>query len=286
MTPGVFDERACLLGEGPLWHPLREQLFWFDILGRTLLTRQDGRAHAWSFEHMVSAAGWIDRDRLLIAGESGLVDFDIVSGQATPVATPPLGAGRRSNDGRADPWGGFWFSSMDKEARPGAGAIHRYFRGRVETLFDGLTIPNAICFSPDRRYGYFADTGPGIVRRVALDADTGRPAGEPDVFLDLGPDGLNPDGAVTDAQGNFWNAQWGAGRVAVYDPRGRLIKSLSIGAPNASCPAFGGSDFSTLYCTTARDGMDADTLAAHPQSGMVLAVAGAGTGRAEPRILL
>ena len=28
----VFDDRRCELGEGPLWHPVREQLFWFDIL--------------------------------------------------------------------------------------------------------------------------------------------------------------------------------------------------------------------------------------------------------------
>ena len=27
----VFDNRPCELGEGPLWHPERQQLFWFDI---------------------------------------------------------------------------------------------------------------------------------------------------------------------------------------------------------------------------------------------------------------
>ena len=32
----VFDSTPCALGEGALWHPLREQLFWFDILGKAL----------------------------------------------------------------------------------------------------------------------------------------------------------------------------------------------------------------------------------------------------------
>ena len=27
----VFDATTCQLGEGPLWHPERGQLFWFDI---------------------------------------------------------------------------------------------------------------------------------------------------------------------------------------------------------------------------------------------------------------
>ena len=32
----IFDETQCQLGEGPLWHPLRSTLFWFDILGKQL----------------------------------------------------------------------------------------------------------------------------------------------------------------------------------------------------------------------------------------------------------
>lgn len=39
MAPELYDTRQCLLGEGPLWHPLRRQMFWFDIEGRILLSR-------------------------------------------------------------------------------------------------------------------------------------------------------------------------------------------------------------------------------------------------------
>ena len=34
MTPQIHDATHCHLGEGPLWHPKRWQLFWFDILGK------------------------------------------------------------------------------------------------------------------------------------------------------------------------------------------------------------------------------------------------------------
>ena len=33
----VFDNRPCALGEGPLWHPERNQLFWFDIIDKRLM---------------------------------------------------------------------------------------------------------------------------------------------------------------------------------------------------------------------------------------------------------
>ena len=35
----IFDDTACLLGEGPLWHPERQELIWFDILARRLMGR-------------------------------------------------------------------------------------------------------------------------------------------------------------------------------------------------------------------------------------------------------
>ena len=60
----VFDNRACSLGEGPFWHPDRNQLFWFDILGKRLLTQSPDGPQEWHFPELVSAAGVIDRDTL------------------------------------------------------------------------------------------------------------------------------------------------------------------------------------------------------------------------------
>jgi sugar lactone lactonase YvrE len=95
--------------------------------------------------------------------------------------------------------------------------------------------------------------------RVALDAD-GWPAGEPELFLDLSADALNPDGAVIDADGTTWIAQWGASRVAAYAPDGSFLRAVEFPAPHTSCPAFGGPDLTTLFCTSARQGMDAAAL--------------------------
>ncbi len=126
----IHDDRPCELGEGPLWHPERNQLFWFDILSQRLLTRTAEGPLAWAFPHRVSAAGWVDRDRLLIASEVALSLFDLATGQATPVVSLEADTpATRSNDGRADPQGGFWIGTMGKRAEPGAGAIYRFYRG-------------------------------------------------------------------------------------------------------------------------------------------------------------
>ena len=36
----VFDTTNCILGEGPLWHPERQSLFWFDILSKRVLMKE------------------------------------------------------------------------------------------------------------------------------------------------------------------------------------------------------------------------------------------------------
>ncbi len=282
----VFDDRPCTLGEGPFWHPEREQLFWFDILAGKLLTRRGGDAIEWTFAEMVSAAGWVDDTRLVIASETSLFQFDLETQAAEEIV--PLEADNmatRSNDGRADPHGGFWIGTMGKQAEPQAGAIYRYFDGQLRRIYPGITIPNAICFAPDGRTAYFADTPTRKVMAQPLGRD-GWPEGAPRVLIDLNEQGLNPDGAVTDAEGNLWIAEWGAGRVAVHAPGGKLLRTVPVGAKKASCPAFGGENLETLYVTTAQEGYDAAGLATDPLAGQVFAVPAGAIGRPEPRVLL
>ena len=275
----VFDDHPCALGEGPLWHPQRNELFWFDIPGKTLHCKGKARQR-WGFDEYVSAAGWVDRDTLLMASACGLWRVDIPTGARDPVA--PLEADNpatRSNDGRADPQGGFWIGTMGIKAEARAGAIYRYYRGEVRQLFDRITISNAICFAPDGATAYFADTFSQSIQKVALDK-LGWPRGEPEVFVDLRGDNLNPDGAVVDADGNLWNAQWGAGRVACYDRDGQFKRSIKVPASQTTCPAFGGREGATLFITSAADNSD------DVQGGMTFATEAGVTGQREHQVIL
>ncbi|MFC2969598.1 SMP-30/gluconolactonase/LRE family protein [Acidimangrovimonas pyrenivorans] len=286
MQAEVFDRTECALGEGPLWHPERGQVFWFDILGKRLCTRDGDATRHWQFDDHVSAAGWIDRDSLLIASERALLRFDIGTGAQEHVcdleADNPV---TRSNDGRADPHGGFWIGTMGKRTEPGAGAIWRWYRGELRRLFAPITVSNAICFAPDGRHACFADSPKRQVLRVALDGD-GWPVGEPEVLVDLTGHKRVPDGAVMDADGVLWLAEWRGSRVAAYGPDGRLLREVTVPAPQVTCPAFGGPDLTTLYITTARDGLEPGKLAQYPQSGMTFTAEVGVKGQVEHRVVL
>lgn len=279
----IFDSRACHLGEGPLWHPLREQLFWFDITGRRLLTRKDDVAQEWHFAEMVSAAGWVGEDELLVASETGLFRFDLARGRRRMVAAIDADdPSTRSNDGRADPQGGFWIGTMGKRPEQGQGAIYRFHRGDLRRIFPGITIPNGIAFAPDGRTATFADSPTRKVWRVALDAE-GWPLGQPEVFLSLPPDGPEPDGAVFDAEGRYWLAEWGGFRVSCWAPDGARLAEIAFPAPHTSCPAFGGT---TLYCTSALQDMTDTDRAAWPEAGGTFAAMNVAQGQSEHRVIL
>ncbi|KZX95957.1 MULTISPECIES: SMP-30/gluconolactonase/LRE family protein [unclassified Sulfitobacter] len=282
MSVTVHDPRACRLGEGPLWHPERRQLFWFDILGKRLLSREGTDQREWQFDEHVSAAGWVDEDRLLIASEIALFLFDLETGTRRDLvsleADNPV---TRSNDGRADPWGGFWIGTMGRNAEEKSGAIYRYYRGELRCLFDGITISNAICFSPDRATAYFTDTRSRQIMRQPLGKD-GWPEGEPAVFVDLTGEGLNPDGAVVDAEGCLWNAQWGAARVARYGPDGRFLSAIPFPVRQMTCPAFGGDGLRRLFATSATQGLSEKATA----DGQTFATEVDVAGQAEHRVLV
>ncbi|MEI4488463.1 SMP-30/gluconolactonase/LRE family protein [Frigidibacter sp. MR17.14] len=281
----TFDDRICALGEGPLWHPGREELFWFDITARRMLSRRaDGSTNERALPEMTSAAAVIDAGTLLVATETRLARLDIDSGALTTLV--PLeaeNARTRSNDGRADPMGGFWIGTMGKDCAPGAGAFYRWYRGALKRLLTGITIPNATCFAPDGRRAYLADTAGGVIFTLALDAE-GWPSGAPEPFLDLRPLGLDPDGAVTDTDGALHLACWGAGVVLTVSPQGEPVARSPLPAPHLTCPAFGGADLATLYVTSATQGLSPAALAAAPASGRTFALPGHGRGRPEVAI--
>ncbi len=243
-----------------MWHPVREQFFWFDVINKRLLSRDagkegaaDGRPLQWQFDEHVSAAGWLDREHLFMASETGLSVFSIRSGAREVVATLEAdNPAARSNDGRVDPHGGFWIGTMGKAAERDAGAIYRYYRGEMRRIHERITIPNSICFSPDGGLLYFADTPKQSIFVQRLDA-VGWPKAEPEILIDLRAAGLWPDGSVVDSEGAIWNAQWGAGRVARYLPDGSFDRFVAIPAIHSSCPAFGGRDLRTLLITSAQE---------------------------------
>ena len=284
----VLCGERCHLGEGPTYDAATDTAWWFDIVERRLFeARLDtGRITIHSLDVMGSALARIDAHRQLLVADDGLYVRDAADGRMTLYHQLEAdNAATRSNDARVHPSGTFWIGTMGRQAERGLGAIYALHRGELSRLYDGVTIPNAICFSPDGTIGYFADTGKNVLFRVDLDAATGLPRGAP-VALVTRRGGGGIDGAVVDADGLIWNARWGGGCIDVYSPQGEHLRTLRVPARQSSCPTFVGQDFSRLLVTSAWQDMGDDAKRADPDHGRTFVLDVAARGRAEPDVRL
>jgi sugar lactone lactonase YvrE len=285
----ILCERHCHLGEGCTYDPATDTAWWFDILERTLF--QADLASCAVVSHalpvMASVLAFIDDAHQLLATEGGLYIRDVADGRLalhTPLEAD--NAATRSNDGRAHPCGALWIGTMGRKAEKGVGAIYHFHRGELHRLYAGVTIPNAICFSPDGETAYFTDSSEGILHRVAIDPVNAMPIGDPGTLYDHrgGEGGL--DGAVVDSEGLIWNARWGGSCIDVYTPEGMRVRTIRVPATQPSCPVFVGRNFDRLLVTTAWEGMDEQAKAADPQHGRTFVLDVGARGRPEARIRL
>jgi sugar lactone lactonase YvrE len=215
----------------------------------------------------------IDADNLAIASAAGIYRLELSTDTREIIVPLEETPGNRSNDGRVGPAGGMWIGTMsltDPGTTP-SGALYQVRGGEVTKILGGIHVPNATCFSPDGRTAYFTDGVTRVIRRVAIDRETGLPVGPWQDFARVTAP-VEPDGAVVDSEGFIWNANWRGGSVTRYAPDGKVDRVVKVPVSRPTCPAFGGKDLKTLYITSAREGMTPEQLAAEPLSGSVFAI--------------
>jgi len=289
-TAKLILDSQCSLGEGPLWHPGRQELFFFDINNETLfaVTAAGEITNQWLFNEIVAAAAIVDDDTLVLATETGLKGFELATGGIAPiVGIEASNAATRTNDSRVHPSGAFWIGTMDKSGDDAAiGAVYHYRAGTLNTLKSGIAIPNATCFSPDGTIAYWADTPTKKIMQVATDPATGMPIGDWTLFADVSEGRGYPDGAVIDSEGYLWNAKWGGSCVVRHAPDGSIDRIIEVPVSQVTCPAFGGPDLKTLFITSAAKNLSADQLAAEKVAGGLFAIDVDVAGLAETPIQL
>jgi L-arabinonolactonase len=273
-----------ILGEGIIWSPSHRQVQWTDIHGKFFCTfdPETGAARSIALPERLACFAPLEGARILAGFASGLARFDLVSGERETIAAIEADqATTRLNDGKLDRQGRLVFGTMDESepAKP-IGRVWSFDGEEARALFDGVRISNSIAFSPDGRHMYFADTPQRVIWRYDYGIENGDLSNRR-VFVEVARDHGFPDGSTVDEAGCLWNAEWGGGRVTRYTPDGRIDRTISLPCSQITCCAFGGSDLSTLYVTSARGGLDEERLAREPDAGAMFAIDAGVSGLAD-----
>jgi L-arabinonolactonase len=234
----VLTDTRHELGECVLWCERTGRLLWTDIPAATLwaYTPATGRTASWPMpERLCCFALTGSDDRLLLGLASGLAFFTFSSGKVTRICDVEPGMpSTRLNDGRCDRQGRFVFGMFNQADNP-KHALGGFYRLNLDLSLERLPLPNAaiansICFSPDGRRMYFADSA----KKAILYADynpCSAEVGRVHTFVAADAVPGEPDGATIDADGYLWSTRWGAGIVARFAPDGRLERTVPLAAP-------------------------------------------------------
>ncbi len=259
-----------LCGEGAVWSADEGALYWTDI-NRFLIHRldpRDGAVRTWLFDEPVTALALTDRPGTLLAALASRLILWTPDGDGRAPLGPPLeNAGEvRFNDGRPDPLGGLMIGTMgnnvgpEGESLPVAPGLGRLLRFGPEPAFTelerGIGIANTICWSPDARTFYFADTMANEIRAYAFDPSSG--ALGPSRAFFAGFERGSPDGSAVDSEGYLWNCRYGGGCVVRLAPDGSVERVVEMPCANVTTCTFGGPGLRTLYITTAANGRAPD----------------------------
>jgi sugar lactone lactonase YvrE len=273
------------LGESPVWSVREGALYWVDTRAPAAyrLDPATGEVRSRALPALVGSIALRRSGGLIAALQTGFHGLDFDTGELTPIVDPEAGQPEnRFNDGRADRRGRIWSGTMNDVRRDPTGALYRLDADhRCTKMRDDIIVPNSICWSPDDRVMYFADTYRFRIMTYAFDADEGTISGMK-LFADLQGRTGRPDGSTVDADGCLWNAEFAGGRLVRYTPDGLIDRTIELPVTPVTSCSFGGPGLDVLYITTATQSLTPEQADAQPLAGSVFAIAPGVRGLPEP----
>lgn len=275
----LYHSKEMLWAEGPAWSAVGKFLLWSDIPNNVQLRWLEEDGHVSVFRNPAgnSNGNTFDFQGRQISCEHGtrrVVRYEH-NGKTTVLAENWQGKKLNApNDAVVHPDdGAIWFTD------PGYGSLMNYegvkgkleikeavYRidaktGKLDMVTDEIFKPNGLCFSPDYKKLYIADTGashyPDAPRNIKVwDVVDGKTLAKGKEFASMALEGFDKagfaDGIRADVDGNVWaSAGWvgdGYDGVHVFAPSGNRIGQIRL-PEICSNVCFGGTKRNRLFMT-------------------------------------
>lgn len=261
-------------GEGVVWNSFDQQVWWTDIEGREMWSYDPRTNSAKHFDMQERVCCFAPRKNggFVLAMADGFALWSPLTNEYSSIDSfEPHLSQTRTNDGRTDRQGRFVVGGMDERDGNPISSVCRLEQDLSLThLFNGVSCANSICFSPDGKTMYFADSPSKTIEAFDYPSDRSLPCNRR-IVADMTQSSGVPDGSCVDREGYIWNAVWLGSRLERRSPDGRLDRTVPMPISKPTCCAFGGEALDTLYVTSSRLYSSPDELKTEPLSGSLFA---------------
>ena len=265
------------IGESPLWVPGEQALYWIDVKGHSLhrLQPASGAQRTWKVTSDLGGFALLADGAALVALREGIHRLDLRSGRLERLAAPPFDPALfRFNEGACDASGRFWigvmFDPLAGSPPEQRGQLHSFtLAGGLRTEPDAAELHNGMAWSADGRRFYLSHSRSRQIFQFDYEPASGRLSNRR-LFARI-PEGEGiPDGAAIDAEGGYWCALHGAGRLRRFDAAGASPQDVPLPVSQPTMCAFAGEGLAQLYVTSASDHLDAAEREREPLAGALL----------------
>lgn len=257
----IVAQYNCQCGEGPLYDPTRNVVFWTDIdTGRLFQIDCTSHVHKQIYQGDPVGGFTLQEDgELLLFRVRDISLLNPETGELRKVRDFHDEGSTRFNDVSATPNGDVLAGTMGKTGTSGGLFLLRKDLS-LTLLHRGTGCSNGMAFTPDLRTLYWTNTTTATIFAYDFDPETTAISNQRK-FLSADPDSEgHPDGLAIDREGNLYSARWGGHSVYKLRPDGSLIERYEFPCANVTSLCFGGPKLLEMFVTTASRG-DSDPKA-------------------------
>ena len=272
--PKAIWRAKTLLGEGTLWVPSHNTIYFVDIKKKKILILNIklNKRKIIKIDKEIGFLAHIKNNIFLLGLKSELRIINIKSKKTLKSIKiendKPL---NRINDGKVDPKGRLWFGTMDNlERKIKIGSLYcldkELILHKVDTKY---YITNGPAFFDSNTFLH-TDSVEKIIYKIKI--NNKYKIIKKSIFIKFYKNDGAPDGMTIDNKKNVWVCHFGGACITVYSSSGKKIHKIHLAAKNITNCVFGGYDNNELFISTALKGMKKSEIKKYPDSGSLLKI--------------
>ena len=272
--PEVIWKPKTILGEGTLWVPSHNSIYFVDIKKKKILILnvKNNKKRIVKINKEIGFLAHIKKDIFILGLQSELRIVNLKNKKT--IRSIPIEEDKplnRINDGKVDPKGRLWFGTMDNPERNiKNGSLYCLDKNlnirKVDTKY---YITNGPAFINAENFLH-TDSRSKIIYKIRINKKY--KIVKKTKFLKFSKKQGSPDGMTIDSKKNIWICHFGGACISVYNLRGKKIHQVNLDAKNITNCTFGGLKNNEIFISTALKGMKKNEIKKYKLSGSLFKI--------------